>query len=129
MARRKNISEDTQVQERAEVVGLVEPVSSSQSVARAEQGVQDFFGRSPEEVVQPLHRSVEAFNWLGELFQCIEEANSGDDRAQSAGRIQALASLGAYIAADYQVSIIGEPADNMQACVEAAREDMQHEED
>jgi len=92
------------------------------AVARAAQGVHDFFGRSPDQVVQPLHRSVEAFNWLGALFQCIEEANNSNDRAQSAALIQALSSLGAYIAADYQVSIVGEPADELQACILAAEE-------
>jgi hypothetical protein len=91
-------------------------------VAQAAQGVQDFFGRSPAQVVYPLTRAVEAFNWLGALFQCIETANADSDRAQSAPLIQSLASLGAYIAADYQVSIIGEPADEMQACIEAAKE-------
>ncbi len=96
--------------------------ANGNSVVHASQGVQDFFGRSPAQVVQPLHRAVEAFNWLGALFQCIEEANNSGDRAQSAALIQALSSLGAYIAADYQVSIIGEPADEMQACVAAAQE-------
>lgn len=87
----------------------------------AAQGVQAFFGRSPARVVEPLHRAVEAFNWLGALFECIEEANADGDRSQSAPRIHALASLGAYIASDYQVSIIGEPADEMQDCIEAAQ--------
>lgn len=86
------------------------------------QAVELFFGRSPRRVVEPLHRAVEAFNWLGELFQCIEEANAGGDRTSSSCRIHALASLGAYIAADYQVSIIGEHADELQACIEAAQE-------
>lgn len=90
--------------------------------AQAAQGVQDFFGRSPERVVQPLHRAVEAFNWLGALFQCIETANADEDRAQGATLVQAVASLGAYVAADYQVSIVGEPADEMQACIVAAKE-------
>ena len=114
MARSKSILESAQVLEQAEPAG--------HAVAHAEQGVQAFFGRSPENVVQPLHRSVEAFNWLGALFQCIEEANNSGDRAQSAALIQALSSLGAYIAADYQVSIIGEQADELQACILAARE-------
>ena len=87
------------------------------------QAVELFFGRSPRRVVEPLHRAVEAFNWLGELFQCVAEANAGGDRSGSSCRIHALASLGAYIAADYQVSIIGEQADELQACIEAAQED------
>lgn len=114
MARSKSISEGAQALEQAG--------SAGHAVAHAEQGVQAFFGRSPENIVQPLHRSVEAFNWLGALFQCIEEANNSGDRAQSAALIQSLSSLGAYIAADYQVSIIGEPADELQACILAARE-------
>jgi hypothetical protein len=83
--------------------------------------VEDCFGRSPEHVIQPLHRAVEAFNWLGALFECIEEANADGDRFQSSARIQALASLGTHIAGDYQVSVIGEPADEMQASIEAAQ--------
>ena len=85
---------------------------------QAAQGVQAFFGRSPEHVVEPLHRSVEAMNWLGALFQCIETANA-DGGAQNTALIQALSGLGAYVAADYQLSIIGAPADELQACVEA----------
>lgn len=57
--------------------------------------VEHCFGRSPEHVVGTLHRAVEAFNWLGALFECIEEANADGDRFQSSARIQALASLGA----------------------------------
>ncbi|MGY6273354.1 hypothetical protein ACXIUT_27110 [Achromobacter denitrificans] len=38
--------------------------------------VEHCFGRSPEHVVGTLHRAVEAFNWLGALFECIEEANA-----------------------------------------------------
>lgn len=82
--------------------------------------VEHCFGHSPKHVVRTLHRAVEAFNWLGALFECIEEANADGDLSQSAPRIQALASLGAYITSDYQVSIIGEPADEMQDCIEAA---------
>jgi len=90
-------------------------------LAQAEQVVMAFFGRSPQNVVQPLHRAVEAMNWLGALFQCIETANNSGDRAQSAALIQALSSLGVYVAADYQVNIIGEAADDMQACLDAAK--------
>jgi hypothetical protein len=97
--------------------------SAPASPTESDLSVLAFFGRTPQNVVQPLHRSVEAFNWLGALFQCIEEANNSSDRAQSAGLIQALSSLGAYVAADYQVSIIGEHADEMQACIQAAEED------
>jgi len=89
------------------------------AVERLRLIVEECFGCSPEHVVSPLHRAVEAFNWLGALFECIEEANADGDRSRSSGRILALASLGAYIAADYQVSIIGEPADEMQARIEA----------
>lgn len=94
---------------------------TTRTLAQAEQGVQAFFGRTPQNIVQPLHRSVEAFNWLGALFQCIEEANNSGDRAQSAALIQALSSLGAYVAADYHVSIVGEHADELQSCIEAAK--------
>lgn len=93
--------------------------SPSAAVERLRLIVEECFGCSPEHVVRPLHRAVEAFNWLGALFECIEEANADGDRSQSSPRIQALASLGAYIASDYQVSIIGEPADEMQDCIEA----------
>jgi hypothetical protein len=95
------------------------PAPATQSPVEVCEAV---FGRSLEDVVFPLHRAVEAMNWLGALFQCIDDAYSNGDRAQSAGIIPALSSLGAYIAADYQVSILGEPADKMQACIEAARE-------
>mgnify|MGYP000892661212 CR=1 FL=1 len=55
---------------------------TTRTLAQAEQGVQAFFGRTPQNIVQPLHRSVEAFNWLGALFQCIEEVNNSGDRVK-----------------------------------------------
>ena len=86
--------------------------------------VEHYFGRSPEEVIQPLHRAVEALGWLGALFECIENVNAdGCVSTRNAEHTYALASLGAYIATDYQMSIIGEPAEEMQCCIEAAKED------
>jgi len=91
--------------------------------AQAEQGVQAFFGRTPQQVVRPLHQAVEAMNWMNALFLCIEEASADVDGSRSAGMIQALSSLGAHVAAEYQVEILGEAADDMQACIEAAKDE------
>ncbi len=84
---------------------------------QAGQGVEAFFGRSPEEVVQPLHNAVEAMSWMVALFECIGSANAD----QNTGLVHALSGLGAYVAAEHQVTVIGEHADAMQACVEATR--------
>lgn len=129
MARRKSTTESAQFRAQAEKAlagqdAAGEDIQAAPSVPTPDEicrAVEHCFGRSPKHVVMTLHRAVEAFNWLGALFECIEEANADGDRSQSSGRILALASLGAYIAADYQVSIIGEPADEMQDCIEAAQ--------
>lgn len=93
---------------------------SSMTTQQAAQGVQAFFGRSPESVVEPLHRAMEAMNWMGALFRCIEDANANGG-ARDKETVQALSSLGAYVAADYHDSIVGVPADELQACIEAAQ--------
>lgn len=129
MARSKSTTESAQFRAEAEKVlagqaAAGEDIQAAPSTLTPDEVcrvVEHCFGRSPERVIRPLHRAVEAFNWLGALFECIEEANADGDRFQSSARIQALASLGAYIAGDYQVSIIGEPADEMQASIEAAQ--------
>jgi hypothetical protein len=95
------------------------------SFAQAEQVIQAYFDHSPQDIADTMNRAVECFNWLGALFQCIEEANNGGSRAHSAALIQSLSSLGAYVASDYQVSIIGVDADTIQASIRAAEEDKQ----
>jgi hypothetical protein len=83
-----------------------------------EQVVQAFFGRSSENVMRPLHRAIECMTWLGALFTCIEDVNNGD-RATGAVLVQNLSSLGAYVAGEFQVNVIGQAAEEMQAHIDA----------
>ena len=84
--------------------------------------VELFFGRPLEHIVRPLRHAVEGFGYLCVLFQAIEEWNASND-INSVYRIRNIARLGAKVAGEYEVVTIGEPADGMQACINAARED------
>jgi hypothetical protein len=90
------------------------------SFAQAGEIIRNYLGRSPQDICNTMHRAVECCNWLGALFQCIEEEVSGRGNPS---HIQSLSSLGAYVASDYQVSIIGESADEMQNSLNVAAED------
>jgi len=96
-------------------------MNTTLTLTQAEQGVQAFFGRTPQQVIRPLHQAVEAMNWMNALFLCIEEASADVDGSRSAGVIAALSSLGAHVAAEYQAEILGGAANDMQTCIEAAK--------
>jgi hypothetical protein len=93
------------------------------SSEQAEQTIKMYLGCSPHDIASLLNRAVECLNWLSVLFQCIQDANSGTNRATSYFNIETLSSLGAYIASDYETNIIGQHADEIQKNVNDAEED------
>jgi hypothetical protein len=83
------------------------------SLAQAEEGVQTLFGCSPDVVLLTMTQAVKVLNWLSVLFQVIEGTDP-NDCIQGAHTVRALSALGAYLADDFEVNVIGAPVYEMR---------------